>query len=395
MGERKKLCKLISDIIKDYRNEEMDLHIDTAHVEKWISQFSKDSQMTILKETLQILSTWYFPKTKIVDLFLVEIESLLTQKYEYLTEREMLKEVAFVSVQNIGNSQKQLVNMMKELVYEQYMCSINIDNGGKYKHYVYLDDGLYSGSRARKDIKLLLENLPHNSTLDVFYLVAGTQNFSYTMQILKESAKEKKILLSMYRVFSLCNNHNARRSDDGGWEGHESKQICLWPIASLEENSVVKKYQESLSLSDGQKYYLYRRAPWAYDSGVFTSVENRDVVEKEFLLKGIEIVNSFDNAKGMRPLGYDYHSFGYGSFCATELNISNTCPLVLWWSINWYPLLPRRTNNTTIDYEIFDFEDETYLSNSDQYNMCPDCGNYFGLETDGGNGFCINCAWNH
>ena len=45
--------------------------------------------------------------------------------------------------------------------------------------------------------------------------------------------------------------------------------------------------------------------------------------------------------------------------------------------------------------KIFDFEDETYLSNSDQYNMCPDCGNYFGLETDGGNGFCINCAWNH
>ena len=208
MGERKKLCKLISDIIKDYRNEEMDLHIDTAHVEKWISQFSKDSQMTILKETLQILSTWYFPKTKIVDLFLVEIESLLTQKYEYLTEREMLKEVAFVSVQNIGNSQKQLVNMMKELVYEQYMCSINIDDGGKYKHYVYLDDGLYSGRRARKDIKLLLENLPHNSTLDVFYLVAGTQNFSYTMQILKESAKEKKIcfsfaLLSFFTNFAI------------------------------------------------------------------------------------------------------------------------------------------------------------------------------------------------
>ena len=393
--ERKELCRMISEIIREYRNEEINILIDTAHVEKWVSQFSEDTQMIILSETLHILSTWYYPKSKIVDLYLVKIESFLTKKYEYRSDQEMLKDVAFVSVQNIGNSQKQLVNMMKELVNEQYMCSINIDNGGEYKHYVYLDDGLYSGSRARKDIRVLLENLPQNSTLDVFYLVAGTQNFSYTMDNLKDNAEGKGVALSMYRAFPLCNNHNAKHSDDGGWEEHESKQICLWPEALLEKCPEVLDYQESLGLSDGQKYYLYRRAPWIQDNGIFTTVENRNVVEKEFLLKGIEIVNSVDNAKGMRPLGYDYHSFGYGSFCATELNISNTCPLVLWWSINWYPLLPRRTNNTTIDYEIFDFEDETYLSNSDQYNMCPDCGNYFGLETDGGNGFCINCAWNH
>ena len=386
---------MISEIIREYRNEEINILIDTAHVEKWVSQFSEDTQMIILSETLHILSTWYYPKSKIVDLYLVKIESFLTKKYEYRSDQEMLKDVAFVSVQNIGNSQKQLVNMMKELVNEQYMCSINIDNGGEYTHYVYLDDGLYSGSRARKDIRVLLENLPQNSTLDVFYLVAGTQNFSYTMDNLKDNAEGKGVALSMYRAFPLCNNHNAKHSDDGGWEEHESKQICLWPEALLEKCPEVLDYQESLGLSDGQKYYLYRRAPWIQDNGIFTTVENRNVVEKEFLLKGIEIVNSVDNAKGMRPLGYDYHSFGYGSFCATELNISNTCPLVLWWSINWYPLLPRRTNNTTIDYEIFDFEDETNLSNSDQYNMCPDCGNYFGLETDGGNGFCINCAWNH
>ena len=81
--------------------------------------------------------------------------------------------------------------------------------------------------------------------------------------------------------------------------------------------------------------------------------------------------------------------------CATEMNISNTCPLVLWWGINWYPLLPRRTNDVTMDQVIIDFEDEVNTSFSDQYNMCPDCGNYYGFETDGGNGFCINCAWNH
>lgn len=140
--ERKELCEKISEIIKEYRSGEIDIQLNTAHVEKWVSQFSEDCQMIILSEMLHILSTWYYPKSKIVDLFLVQIENLLTKKYEYSTDQEMLEEVAFVSTQDVGNSQKQLINMMRELVDEQYMASINVDNGGEYQHYVYLDDGL-------------------------------------------------------------------------------------------------------------------------------------------------------------------------------------------------------------------------------------------------------------
>lgn len=28
-------------------------------------------------------------------------------------------------------------------------------------------------------------------------------------------------------------------------------------------------------------------------------------------------------------------------------------------------------------------------------DICPDCGSPIGIENDGGNGFCINCAPNH
>ena len=31
----------------------------------------------------------------------------------------------------------------------------------------------------------------------------------------------------------------------------------------------------------------------------------------------------------------------------------------------------------------------------DEYNICPDCGEKFDMENDGGNGFCIKCAQNH
>ena len=67
-----------------------------------------------------------------------------------------------------------------------------------------------------------------------------------------------------------------------------------------------------------------------------------------FLIKGLSILPECSIDKGLYPLGYDINpSFGFGSFCANDFNISNTCPVVLWWDAdsNWYPLLPRRINS--------------------------------------------------
>lgn len=111
--------------------------------------------------------------------------------------------------------------------------------------------------------------------------------------------------------------------------------------------------------------------------------------------------------KGLYPLGYNLTpSLGFGSFCATDLNISNTCPIVLWWGNViekgneldcWYPLLPRRISAKDInpfdaDWTLQEAEDDGY---DDVFDTCPDCGCGISLRNDGGNGFCIDCAWNH
>ena len=80
--------------------------------------------------------------------------------------------------------------------------------------------------------------------------------------------------------------------------------------------------------------------------------------------------------------------------------------MVLWWGNlekngsvldDWYPLLPRRTNaETEENHNALNWEDENEdTMTKDQYNMCPDCYCYFGIERDGGNGYCIDCAWRH
>ncbi len=64
----------------------------------------------------------------------------------------------------------------------------------------------------------------------------------------------------------------------------------------------------------------------------FSNLVNRDIVEEEFLKKGLQL-QKIKIIKGLYPLGYNLTpSFGFeSSFCATDLNISNTCPIVLWW----------------------------------------------------------------
>lgn len=57
-------------------------------------------------------------------------------------------------------------------------------------------------------------------------------------------------------------------------------------------------------------------------------------------------------------------------------------------------------DNINVDGELLDSQEEmdywdnNYI-NEDMYNLCPDCGQTFELDRDGGNGFCIDCACKH
>lgn len=155
---------------------------------------------------------------------------------------------------------------------------------------------------------------------------------------------------------------------------------------------ILKSWKESIE----KVYYCFRNAGYQYTEGIFS---NRDIVEEEFLKKGIVITENIQDHKGLYPLGYNLTpSFGFGSFCATDLNISNTCPIVLWWRNViekgneldcWYPLLTRRisdkdANPFDVDWEIEENEDDGY---DDVFGTCSDCGCGISLRNDGGNGF--------
>lgn len=237
-------------------------------------------------------------------------------------------------------------------------------------------------------------------------MIACRSGLDFSKSELEKLCKTKNITINIHRWRELCNNKAIVRNDNV--VSYESIQDCLWPSSKLSKLPEISAYVEKLEELNGKKvYYCFRNALYNYEAGVFSNLVSRDIVEEEFLKKGIAITQNIQEHKGLYPLGYNLiPSLGFGSFCATDLNISNTCPIVLWWGNViekgneldcWYPLLPRRisvkdVNPFDADWTPQESEDDGY---DDVFDTCPDCGCGISLRNDGGNGFCIDCAWNH
>ena len=394
-------------IIHDYRRNELSFIIGPQHVRRWLAQFQENTQEIILYETTQILKSWFLSERSFIQ-FYDAVLKYLTKKYS-LDEQELLRKVVFIDTQGSSHSQSIMLKQLNDLIIDRYGFDIQKKATPTTMAYVYLDDGLFTGVKARKELKEVISTLPKGASLDVFYLLGATQGMDYSTEQLRPFAQGQRIDLQFFQMKPIYNHKKASiEYHDGAWtKSYYSEHSCLWPERSVESAAEIKEYIDSnIRPYLKSDTYLFRYGHWTNDCGIFSSIDNRRIVELEFLKKGIEIANHCrDN--GLYPLGFNsWHSLGFGSICATYMNIPNTCPLVLWWGNNvkqgnildfWYPLLPRRTNTAE---ELQDFEESeneiyTFQSSTNQHNMCPDCGRFFGIENDGGNGFCLDCAWKH
>lgn len=345
-----KIEKEIAEIIKNYREDSIKIVFDQKHVHKWVSQFSTDTQNVILEEILYIFKEWYFDKVKIW-LFLEEVTNFLKKENQKATKENPFNEICFLDIQERGKSQTQLVEMLREMVRNKYNVNIKTGKSGEEKYYVYIDDGLYTGSRLRKDVSECIDKIPEGARIDAFFLVSCLNGMVFSEQELKKVCSHKNIEIKVYPWRVILNDKTIRWHQDG--YSYSKVHECLWPSCQTSMVPEINAFLEHIENIKGEKLnYAYRNI---HTEGIFTNLKNRNIVEVEFLSKGIMITKKVQKHKGLYPLGYNNTlSFGFGSICSTDLNISNTCPLVLWWGNLmkqgnvmdcWYPLLPRRINN--------------------------------------------------
>ena len=334
---------IIDSIVKiagDYRNGSI---MNVTHVNEWISQFEEEVHLPILTETEHIIRNNYVSKKEAYAC----LEGILSQDKIFNGNfAEKYLNVEFLDIQERGTSQKDLLNLLNEVLTDKYQLDINDCGKNKVHTYVYIDECMFSGNRVYRDIKDWIENAEINTELHIVFFALYSSNYKYRYNQLKGLCSEKGIKVTIWRIKEYNNII---------WQ---DKYECCWP-SNVKYNEDVYSFIDYIDglRSEKQKESIpiLRETEKILKDNLFTSLENRTIVEKTFLEKGVYIYNLIDEPhQSIKPMGYDYGpSLGFGAMFITYRNIPNNCPIVLWWGdrnkqypINqWYPLFPRKVNN--------------------------------------------------
>lgn len=338
------LLSSLSHTITDYQTNGI-LYITPDHIDRWLSQFDAQDQLPILYEMDHIMKRFYFSRSRIKSYISNFIQKVISTN----DPRTVLSHIQFISTRQSGDSQKMMFHLMEEVLLENYNLALDDIGKQETKIYVYLDDAIYTGNKLRYDSALQTTHstLSHAKKLIIYVIAAHRSGLSYALNHVRNSCENFSI--TSYCPFSI---------EDRRFAG--SQLEVLWP--EYMANELIESYTGNLLDFDGKKLSngkIFRDAS-NFPEKLFSSSQGREIVERAFLLKGLEIIQrNKRKAPSMRPLGFmKLASLGFGTFFITYRNIANNCPLVLWWGDpnyspahpfgQWYPLFPRKTNNNDI-----------------------------------------------
>jgi hypothetical protein len=216
-----------------------------------------------------------------------------------------------------------------------------------------LDDCLFTGNTVLYDLR---EWLQANPKLDVerlhllFHTVHSGGKYYVETGIRSDDRLEpfkNKTLIQPEKTIQ-----NSRSRDDTTF--NDRPYDCFWPEQPTNPSNGLQHHIAQLE-ANSRYYRPSIRTP---HSSLFSTPESRRITEGHFLEKGVFIMTQPKTVQpSMRPLGYEnLSSLGFGAMYVTYRNISNNCPLVLWWGDpnaaighpfrSWYPLIPRQINET-------------------------------------------------
>lgn len=339
MSSRDELLKSIADIIKDYRAGEIS-PLTAEHVDRWVRQFDGDVQIPLLVEVEHVFKKTYFGKKFVTDFFANQITNVRVAGDSPV---EFWKAANLLNIQQNGNSQREIVELFGESLKAHLGISIS-DCGSPNGTFVYLDDALFSGRRIETDLKgWVEESAPQEAT--VYVLVIGAYRYGEwnCKNRLKEFAAKagKAIKFTFWAAARLEN----RRT-------YKNKSEVLWPVEIPDDINVTAYMKPKTNFN-----FEARTVGGRLEYNVFSGESGRQLLEREMLLAGARILSGCQSAKkSIRPLGFGPFELGFGATIVTYRNCPNNCPLAFWWgdpnatsgSLNWYPLLPRKTYDSDL-----------------------------------------------
>lgn len=351
------LAEQIAHITADYHCDvQDDFQMTPEHILEWVNQFEESDREFILSEFAHLLNQGiYISKQKAIELLEGLIEKL-RNFLKYSSIEQFLNETIFLNIQPKGKSQSILLGLLNEILVTKFEKTLDTCGSLGIKNYIYLDDILGTGKTFMNNVlewiktEEQLENLKSGKIKFLAYFFGihtwgiNSARYSLKMQLSEDIfLLQKKFTIGGYYVI------------ENNIKDYNQRLNLIYPQQT--DNIDFELYLSSLiDNARNHKDKAFRPLSLPSQETFFSSKENRKRLETIFLEKGIEIINRIQDEqkrKNHRPLGKTYPSyqtFGTGTMFFTWSNISNTCPIVLWWdnpNHNWKGLFPlnKRGNN--------------------------------------------------
>jgi len=336
MSERQTLLASIAQTIQDYRDGSLPKPI-TDHVDRWVQQFDADVQLPILREMDHVLKNTYFSKENVSKFIRGAIH---TAKLTGPNPKDFWRSANFLDIQGGGDSQTDMLALFSEVLQEEFGIGIE-DCGQGNDVFIYLDDGIFTGNRVRRDLEGWVRDFaPAQAKIHVVCIAEHSGGRYYANGKIQEviRAAGKQIEITWWCAIELEDR-----------KAYSAMADVLRPTV-IPDDQAVQDYVA------GMQYQPTLRAPGSPGAaGLFSSDAAKTLLEQEFLKAGVRIRQMCPNLGAtQRPLGHmTLETLGFGSLIVTYRNCPNNAPLALWVDAPWYPLFPRTTNTQTAVRRMF------------------------------------------
>jgi len=334
MSELDQRADRLAELISDYRAGDVSKPT-REHVLRWVSQFDGPVRIPILAELHHVFQQTYLSREKAIN-FLTDV--IRSKKLVGDDHKAFWTNATLLDLQLAGNSQSDVLRLFSEVLQAEVGISRD-ETGGGNSVFIYLDDGMFTGNRIRRDLEAWIKSAPAQAELHIIVFVTHTSTYYARGELGKSIlGSGKAIDVHWWRLLELEDRKSETDQSD-----------VLRPV-SLPGDPLVEAYVENM------RYKPHLRTPGGVGkAALFSSDEGRQLLESEFLKAGAKIrADSPYLGDSQRPLGHmSLETLGFGSTFVTYRNCPNNAPLALWAGDPWYPLFPRTTNREAAVERLF------------------------------------------
>jgi len=142
------LLESLANTISDYRQSEIS-PITPIHVERWLKQFDLADQPIILAELDSIMKRFYFSQTRVRECVRIFLKKTIIGDQNPI---KLLPHIDLLNIQKTGSSQEAMLDIVDEVLLQEYGFTLAMTGTEKAQTYIYMDDGIYTGNTLRYDL---------------------------------------------------------------------------------------------------------------------------------------------------------------------------------------------------------------------------------------------------